>query len=180
VPSGEPKSARTPERRATGVEGTRLRQRQPTRKWSTGALRPIGRWEAGADGLYLSGEGATVRVDLAPDDLRPGLSVYTAVPAYGHRWVVPADPPTESSAAPVIVILQQQPQQSVERPRHHRHGDLLWKQRCRAYGRYPSACLPSAYGRHHQRQHRQHVRPAALPARPAWPTGVPAGPGRER
>ena len=54
---------------------------------------------AGADGLLLSGEGDRIAVDLAPDDLQPGLSVYdTSASASGHRWVVPADPPRESSA----------------------------------------------------------------------------------
>jgi hypothetical protein len=134
---------------------------------------------AGADGLLLSGEGDRTAVDLAPDDLQPGLSVYdTNSWSSEHRWVVPADPPRESSAAPVIVILQQ-PQQSVDRPHHHRYGDPIWKQACRARGRYPRACLPSAYGRrdHHQRQH---VQPAALPAPPTWPQGIPQPNGGER
>jgi hypothetical protein len=134
---------------------------------------------AGADGLLLSGEGDQIAVDLAPDDLQPGLSVYdTSSWSSGHRWVVPADPPMESSAAPVIVILQQQPQQSVERPRHHRHGDPLWKQRCRAYGRYPSACLPSAYGRRDHHPRRSALR--GVEVRESWPKGVPRGSGRER
>lgn len=104
-------------------------------------------------------------------DPAPGVSLYEeqrstrSIPA--ELWM-----PTTRGAdrttrqAPLVLNVQQ----TVER-NHHRHGDPMWKQACRARGVYPSACLPSAYGRRQA--------PAALPA--PWPVGLSqAGQGRER